>query len=263
MARFTSTSAPVRSARCGRISNHGVRRRGRRRNRPAGFGVRHVERRVAADGNPGIRGVAPDCDPCFRRVALDAAPRIGWRVAPDGGPHGRRRMSRAPHPPSAQTGDKQRATRADRDATQSAPSQGDPAHRAGSLADRPGHRTRARPAGPRGRLGWKEAAAHRADTLVPGVGRIQSAAARAPLDGSWCVHASNVPDRARRFPATRCGAGALPPTVTDRVVVAHRPQSGSSAFSQPELIRERNGRPPRRSSRGRHPETHRAAPIRP
>ena len=183
-ARFAGTSAPVRSARCGRVSNHGVRRGSRRRNRPAGFGVRHIERRVAPDGDPGIQGVAPDGHPCFRRVALDTAPGIGWRVAPDGGPCGRRRVSRAPHPPRTQAREEQRAAGADRDAPQSAPPQGDPAHRARSLADCAGHRARARPAGPRGRLGWKEAAAHRADTLVPGVGRIQSAAARAPLDGS-------------------------------------------------------------------------------
>ncbi len=232
MARFSGTGALVRSACCSRVSNHGARGRGIRRNRPAGFGVRHVEGRVAPDGDPGIRGVAPNGDPCFGRVALDAAPGIGWRVALDGGPHGRRRVSRALHPPRAQTGDQQRAAGADRDAPQSAPSQGHPAHPARSLADRAGHRTRARPAGPRDRLGWKKAAAHRADTLVPGVGRIQCAAARAPLDGSWCVHASNVPDGAPRFPATRCGAGALLPTVTDRVVAAHRPRSGSSALSR-------------------------------
>src|SRR6267378_8333180 len=85
MARLAGTLAPVRSARCRRVSNHGVRW-SRRRNRPAGFGVRHIERRVAPDGDPGIRGVAADGDPCFRRVALDAAPSIGRRVAPDGGP---------------------------------------------------------------------------------------------------------------------------------------------------------------------------------
>jgi len=190
--------------RCGRVAN------GRARRRP-----RRSDPLPQVEGQAGLEG-----SPSGRSVPLDRGPRLRRRAMPDGALHVRERALVRDHPPAA-AGDCRGAGSADREAPQRVRSaevrtlgaeggcrplgdRGDglpgcrPRRRPGR---RPGWRSRrllrsgARPTGPPLWIGGKKTAAILADAPVPGGRRIESAAAGAPHDGSWRVHASYVPDR--------------------------------------------------------------------
>ena len=232
--------AVLRRVRCGRVANGRARGR-RRRSAP----LPQVERQAGLEGGPPGR--------C---VPLDRGPRLRWRAMPDGALHVGERALVRDQPPAA-AGDCRGAGSADREPPQrvrSAEAQG--ALRAeggcrplGDRADglpgcrprrRPGRRPRwrscrllrsgARRTGPPLRIGRKKAAAILADAPVPGGGRVESAAAGAPHDGSWRVHASYVPDRRAEI---LCEPVRGRRTRAHRVGVTRTLRGGRSAFPPP------------------------------